>query len=604
VTSRQRIGDWFSGDRRLNYMAIVPMKKMLFVTLARDGKSFLRKLQSMGVLHPEHIREAIESEDLSRLEHKLHVQRTVIRSLETREKGLKSEGVVPVVPKVLEVEKWIEDEKRFRERLSRVKRDIQKQIRWGNFDPADFKILEENGVLLQLWDVDSRQFRSVSLPEGVSLHVMSKDSVVSFVTVTKGLAIELENADSVQLPEQSLDELQRDHETLLRQIDSVSRQIDAATAFLSRFKDKNLRLEEERDYYETLDRAFEDESVMAFTGWVPAGDVDSVKHEIIRSFETSFVKLRDPAPEEIPPVKTKNPWVVCAFEPLLHLLGFPKYRGVDPALFFAPSMMLFFGICLGDAGYGVVMIIASFLMRRFLVKKIRGMLFVSNMTLLFGILTVMWGLMTGTIFGIAFSDRGWIFLDVSPGSGDPMLLFKISIGLGIIHLTIAFFIALFHARTISIRLSKLGLVMVLWGGTLGVLKVPYWWLLMASGASLILLFSSESKNPFARIGFGLWSLYGLSGLLGDVMSYARLFGLGIASGAIASVVNMLAGDVRGAVPAIGDILAILVLLVGHSFNFCIGIIGALVHPARLHAVEAFPKCVQLTGVPYKPLARQ
>jgi len=161
----------------------------------------------------------------------------------------------------------------------------------------------------------------------------------------------------------------------------------------------------------------------------------------------------------------------------------------------------------------------------------------------------------------------------------------------------------FNTRSMSVRISKIGTTCILWGGALAVLKIDYWWILIAIGLAMILLFSSDSKNPFKRVGLGIWSIYGLTGLLGDVMSYARLFGLGVATAAIASIVNMLAGDVRAAVPGFGIALAILVLLVGHAFNFTMGIIGALVHPARLHAVEAFPKCVELTGTPYKPLSK-
>ena len=138
---------------------------------------------------------------------------------------------------------------------------------------------------------------------------------------------------------------------------------------------------------------------------------------------------------------------------------------------------------------------------------------------------------------------------------------------------------------------------------MGVIKGPLWWVVFGIGLIIILLLSADEKNIFKRVGIGLWNVYGLTGLLGDVMSYARLFGLGVASGAIASVVNMLAGDVRDAVPVAGYFLAVIVLLFGHAFNFSMGIIGALVHSARLHAVEAFPKCVQLTGTPYKPLEK-
>ena len=147
-----------------------------------------------------------------------------------------------------------------------------------------------------------------------------------------------------------------------------------------------------------------------------------------------------------------------------------------------------------------------------------------------------------------------------------------------IHLTIALIMAFTSAVSWGHRVGKLGLIFVLWGGVFGVLHVPHWYVVLGLGILMIIGWSADSKNPIKRFGLGLWAVYGLSGMIGDVMSYARLFGLGIATGAIAGVVNMLAGDVRDAVPIAGYVLAILVLMVGHAFNFSMGIIGALVPP--------------------------
>ncbi len=584
-------------------MAIVPMKKVLFVTLAREGEALLRRMQELGVLHPEHIREPIESDKLVRMEHKLHVQDSVIRELENRKKSSKNSEALADPPKIWEAENWVADEKKIVERISQLERDIQRQTVWGDFDPVDIKFLEEKGIFVQLWSVGLKKFENISAPDGAHVHEVFRNKSVFFATVNHGEKIEIPNAEEGQIPEHSLISLYRDLEEQEGELGAISRKIDATAQYLKRFREKNVLLKEERDFFETLDRSFEDDSLTAFAGWVPTDDVERIKKIIGEEFTSSYIKMREPLDSEVPPVKTKNSWLAGVFEPLLHLLGFPKYRGLDPALFFAPFMMVFFGICLGDAGYGLFLVAAGFVMRKFLKERVPGITFVSNMCILFGSMTIIWGLLTGTIFGIDFKTRGWIPIDVSPGVGDPMLLFKIAIGAGVLHLTIALFMAFFNVRKFSERLSKLGVIAVMWGGILGVLKVPYWYFLLGAGAGIILIFSSDSKNPAKRIGLGLWNIYGLTGLLGDVMSYARLFGLGIATAAIASVVNMLAGDVRAALPALGDVFAILVLVVGHCFNFAMGIIGALVHPARLHAVEAFPKCVELTGTPYKPLSK-
>ncbi len=586
-------------------MAIVPMKRVIVATLAREGEALLRRLQELGVLHPEHLRDERESERINKIEGALHVQRAVLRDLDQKWKTkAPPPGPDEASPSYVEIHGWIGQERRLSEQLARLDRQITQQSPWGSFDPNDIRTLSENGMQVQLWQMERKPFAAWRAPEGAVVQVVVRGKRMSFCTIVQGKALAIDRAESVALPDQPLCELIAERDELRGQQTEMAQLLKGAARFLPTLTAENDRFHQEHHFTVVLERAFGNEWLRAFAGWVPEPEVESVK-EGLRTFPTPvIVEARDPLPEETPPVKTRNTWFVRTFEPLLHLLGQPRYRGLDPALFFAPFMMLFFGICLGDAGYGLLMLLASWVLRRFLRGRVPGIIPVANMTLLFGIATIIWGILTGGVFGYAFHDRSWILLDVSSSSGDPMLLFKIAVGLGILHLTVAFFMAFAGAATWGQRIAKLGMVAVLWGGVLAVLKMPHWYLLLGAGLGAILFFSAEAKNPFARVGLGLWNIYGLTGLLGDVMSYARLFGLGLASGAIASVVNMLAGQVRDAVPVVGIVLAILVLAGGHAFNFAIGIIGALVHPARLHAVEALPKCVELTGAPYRPLVKR
>jgi len=587
-------------------MAIVLMKKVLFVTLEKRANALLRALQKLGVLHPDHIKHAAESEKLNTLEHKLHVQSVVIKALESRKTPDVFEDVhFTVRPDVAHVESWVIEEKKIAEDIARIEKAICRQSLWGEFKPEDIAKLRESSIYVQLWEFDAKEFDRFEFPKKVVVRVVDKSDLIRFVTVTKGGAILLDGVRPVDIPERGLNELYGELSELKTRARNISNRVVSAKKYLKTFKDKNKLLIAERDFYETLDRAFDEEGLVAFSGWVPAEDVEDIKKSLCSTFEDIVIRARDVHEDENPPIKTKNGWLARTFEPLLHILGYPKYRGIDPALFFAPFMMLFFGVCLGDAGYGFLMIIAAFAMRKLkgLRNKISGLVFVSNMTILFGLMTVIFGLITGSIFGISFFDRSWVPLDVSPATGNPMLLFKISIALGVIHLSITFMMAFVYSKTVTKKISKLGLLCVLWGGTLGIVQINYWWVLMSAGLFFTLFFSSVSKNLFLRLGAGLWNIYGLTGLLGDVMSYARLFGLGIATAAIASVVNMLAGEVRPVVPVLGYVFAIAIIIVGHGFNLALSIVSALVHPVRLHAVESFPKCVELTGLPYKPLSK-
>lgn len=174
----------------------------------------------------------------------------------------------------------------------------------------------------------------------------------------------------------------------------------------------------------------------------------------------------------------------------------------------------------------------------------------------------------------------------------------------------------FQSSSKNEQFQKLGLLGVLWGGAC-LISQRIWFTdpsltmnhllyyggfgFLTCGLLLTFLFASDSKRLIVRLGLGLWSVYGLTGLVGDLLSYARLFGLGIATTAIASVMNDLAGMVHQAGGTIvGPILAVLVLVLGHTFNLLLSILGSTVHSARLHFVEAFKSFFQGGGIEYKP----
>lgn len=585
-------------------MAIIPMKRATFVTLVHKGEDLLRHLQRLGVVHPEHIRALGESPEVDRLDHQLHVERVVIKSLESR-KPAEGEPVLTrsEPPSFLEIEGWLSKERKLIESVSSLKRAIDLQGLWGEFDHDAIAGIADAGVYVQLWAADAKAFDSIKFPKGTVVRTASKSRRIMFVTASFGRRISLRGAEEISPPDRDLKSLKEELQETAGERDVIAGRIDDAAGHLYYYRAENEKMRLEHDFRVALERAFGDQWIQAFCGWIPESESERVDKFLKTLPYPVVMRLRDPAQEDAPPVLTRNPWMVMVFEPLLHLLGMPNYGGVDPALFFAPFMMLFFGVCLGDAGYGLMMIAASFLMKRLSKRTLPALAFVGNITLLFGIATTIWGAITGSVFGIAFEQRRWILLDVAYRRGDPMLLFKISVGLGIAHMTVAFVLAMISSANWQRRLAKLGMILVIWGAVLGVLRIPMWWILVSLGLAHILFMSAESGGLLKRLGLGLWNIYGLTGLLGDVMSYARLFGLGIATAAIASVVNELAGQVRDVVPLVGVLLAVLVLLVGHAFNLAIGIVGALVHPARLHAVEAFPKFVELNGIPYKPLKK-
>jgi len=197
-----------------------------------------------------------------------------------------------------------------------------------------------------------------------------------------------------------------------------------------------------------------------------------------------------------------------------------------------------------------------------------------------------------------------------------MILFYISLGLGVIHLTISYLMGMAQAWYFHVKMQKLGLIFVLWGAVMlisrnvwfdmpeAALNMPLYYGgigLLVAGLLLTLLFPNNSKRWALRLGIGLWNIYGLTGLVGDLLSYARLFGLGIATSAVASVMNQLASMALASTgPIIGVPFAVLIIILGHTFNLALSLLGSTVHSARLHFVEAFKSFFEGGGVEYKP----
>jgi V/A-type H+-transporting ATPase subunit I len=372
----------------------------------------------------------------------------------------------------------------------------------------------------------------------------------------------------------------------------------------------------EANFLEHLGTLYSEPYLFGLQGWIPADRTEEFLQSVEAKRLPLVVETRPPLPEEEPPILLKNNGFVRRIEPLLKLYGNPRYRHLDPSYFFAPFMVLFFGICLSDAGYGLIFYLTAHLIGRRWGESVERLSLVVRLCKAFAVSSIVIGLLTGAIFGHGFEGRHWIMLDVDVNAGNPMLLFYLALGLGVVHLSLSFLMGLLQSAYFHEKAQKLGLICVLWGGVLLIGRniwaalpdAPFHaalgvagWGLLGAGLLMTLLFSSNSRRWGVRLGLGLWAVYGLTGLIGDLLSYARLFGLGIATAAIASVMNQLAGMVREAAgPVIGVPLAVVILFVGHSFNLTLSILGSTIHSTRLHFVEAFKNFFEGGGVEYKP----
>jgi V/A-type H+-transporting ATPase subunit I len=392
------------------------MKRAIFVTLSQKGDGLLRLLQKLGVLHPEHVKGEAELGSLDDVRHRLNVQASIIKELD---------GVDVDVPEGVdenqgvsfsEVEALFDKMRDLDDRIKSRERALEQLKPWGDFDPESIPSLQVDGVIVGLWSSVAK-FDEISAPEGAILREISWESDRTFfITISRDEALKVARADEVVLPDERLSDVEADLGRLAQERNSVLRNIGRAKAGIDGLNEIQERQEREYHYQVTVRRAFDDGNVKAFAGWMPAERTEEIRQSV-ESFEVPVVMAeRDPLPEESPPVLTRNVFVAKVLEPLLRLLGVPNYRGLDPALFFAPFMMLFFGICLGDVGYGISLIIGGLLLKR-LLRKVRAARVAGQITVFFGIASIIVGILTGSIFGIAPWGREWIPHDIVPPGG-------------------------------------------------------------------------------------------------------------------------------------------------------------------------------------------
>ena len=348
-------------------------------------------------------------------------------------------------------------------------------------------------------------------------------------------------------------------------------------------------------------------------GWLPSDR----QYEFIAKIGAEaecYIEIEETAKGENHPILLKNPALVKPFEAVTAMYSLPSANDVDPNLVMAPFYFLFFGLMIGDFVYGIILAIAiAIMINKFKPAGTAGKIL--RMLFLGGISTAFWGAMFGSYMGnLPQVFMGWITgRDYSSNFygiwfdplSDPMKLLIFSMVFGVVHLFAGmglkiymllkegkWFEAVFDVGSWYVLIIGLPLLFLMEDKTPGIV-------MSALGAAMLLFTQGRTaKNPLMKFANGLLSLYGITGYLGDVLSYSRLLALGLATGVIAAVVNTL--GTLNAPGVVGVIVLLIVLAVGSVFNIAINALGAFVHSSRLQYVEFFSKFYEGGGEEFKP----
>jgi len=372
-----------------------------------------------------------------------------------------------------------------------------------------------------------------------------------------------------------------------------------------------LRQEEIREAFAHTEHTF------MIDGWVRKRDVKKLEDELSGKYDEVEIIASEPSEDDEPPVDLESKGPADPFQMVTRLYGLPNYREIDPTPLIAPFFAFFFGICITDAGYGfLVALIASFAAWR--ITGSGKNLF--KVLILAGFATIVVGTITGGWFGID-SERLPSFLTkvrlLDPQGEGQMDFLKAILAIGFIQVWFGFFVKLyidikerdwagaFYDELPWLIAMILIAIMILLKFT----NAPTSAMFLPAAITLlcflvIIIFAGrESSNPIARFGTGGFELYTrVTGTFGDVLSYLRLFALGLATGIIASVVNTMAGMMWG--NPVGKPVAIGILVVGHLFNIVINSLGGFIHTARLQFVEFFTKFYEGGGEEFQPFRRE
>lgn len=363
---------------------------------------------------------------------------------------------------------------------------------------------------------------------------------------------------------------------------------------------------------EAENRFLRTEGAFVLDGWVPECNKDVIRHEV-ESVANVYIEFLRPEEGDAPPTLAQNPKVIQPFEDVTNMYSAPKYRELDPNIIMSVFFFMFFGIMIGDAGYGMILTaVGLFLgLRGKLEKGTKSLLLLVGIC---GISAIVWGVIFGGYFAIDFGNTK-VALWFNPLE-NPINLLLLSIVCGCVQLVVAYvikgiklitagkpFSAIFDSGFIILLFVALACLGVNLLTGIEVLLTVAIVIAIIAVAGIFFTAGREKKGIFGKLLGGVSGLYGLVNLFSDVLSYCRIFGLSLASCAIGFAFNTL-GAMFFDLGVAGYIVGIIILIPLHIFNIGIGVLGAYVHNARLQFLEFYGKFYEGEGRLFEPLGER
>jgi len=593
---------------------IVRMKEILLFTTARSVDGTLLQLGQLGVLDIKEINRPGNGTIERRLE-AVHRAERAIAILKEYSKTKRDHSHHPsydtsdpkrLIDRVLQTE---EIKEKCTNRLKELHRQLAWYETWGKkVDTKDITYLKSKEIYLRLYLLRKSEVNAVEKKHTI-FTLSERQGKVPVVVIAQDPSEKLSYKEEVP-PELSFGDVQR-------QIARKERQLDEVAHFLKDHAEKAtwleaylLLLNDQLGMQQTLEGMGDIENRLKYLkGYIPQ---DATK-DFVAAAEANHwgYQIADPErPEEVP-VFIKNPKWISIINPVMKFIDIvPGYREVDVSIYFLVAFALFFALLVGDAGYGLLFLLTTFFLRKKMVSPLPFLIYVLSGA------TVIWGGLSGTYFGSEQLAALPILKDLiipeiaSFGVDNISFMMHLSFLIGAIHLTIAHGIRVVQFSNSIRALSEVGWIALVWALFLLTEQLvlgktmPDWGLwLFVGGAALVALFSVESKNFFQSMGISLANLpLSLISGFSDIVSYVRLFAVGMATAAVASSFNhMILPEGTAGMGFISLAMAAIALLLGHGLNIALALMAVMVHGIRLNMLEfAGHLGVQFSGEAYKP----
>jgi V/A-type H+/Na+-transporting ATPase subunit I len=585
---------------------IVPMYKYAFLVYYAGYPDFLEDLRKLGVVHiDKKVTEPnAEMQDLMRqiTEIKQSIKKLDWFKVAKDQQVSNFTDGQAVFSRVKEIEK---EQEYIQHHRAKLDKEVSQLEPWENFNWSNLARLEPAGLQFRFFTCPSKKFDTQ----------WSVDHYISIINEARGLNyfvkidrqdadltdfLELPGVEQVFLPQSSLDDVQAE----LKEVQEKSKNLHDE---LEQIAGNGKELLENyyngiRDNWEAQNALLQTSNevegkVRVMQGFVP----ETRKKELDDYLEKKrILHIVSPPDQEVKsPILLKNNKFTRLYEVIAKLYDLPNHTELDLVPFFAPFYMVFFGFCMGDAGYGLLMVIGGGIAKKY-IPKMKEILSLAQWL---GLSTIIFGCLTGTFFGIPLIDADIPFLqNVQKYMLDTNKLFNLALILGAIQILFGMFVRVFNigkSQGFRYSFSTIGWLILLIGSgvlfglksaavvtkpTAGIIQN----IILLIAVILIFLLNHPKRNVLINIGAGLWDAYGMaSGIFGDLLSYIRLFALSISGGILGFVFNQLATSLRPDNIILGPLVMIIILVLGHTINIFMCALGAFVHPMRLTFVEFY-----------------